>query len=89
MGVIYQHYRELEPQVSNIIGFSTCLMIDALRKYVELSKVQSAKIDKAKQLIKYFSAKCVVFWSENPDMKIDMDHLPYSIPDYTNFESYL
>ena len=89
MGVIYQHYRELEPQVSNIIGFSTCLMIDALRKYVELSKVQSAKIDKAKQLIKYFSAKCVVFWNENPDMKIDMDHLPCSIPDYTNFESYL
>lgn len=89
LGVIYQKYRELEPKISNVIGFTTCVMIESLQRYVKIAKVSSANVEMAKKLIQYFGGRCVEFWKENPEMWIDMDNLPYSIPDYTNYEQYL
>lgn len=89
LGVIYQKYRELEPKISNVIGFSTCVMIESLRRYANITKVASANLETARKLVKYFDTRCVEFWKENPEMWIDIDNLPYSIPDYSNYERYL
>lgn len=89
LGVIYQKYGELEPRISNVSGFSSCVMIESLRRYVKIAKVSSKNVEMAKKLIQYFEQRCVEFWKENPEMWIDIDNLPYSIPDYSNYEKYL
>ena len=89
LGVIYQKYGELEPRISNVSGFSSCVMIESLRRYVKITKVSSGNVEMAKKLIQYFDQRCVEFWKDNPEMWIDIDNLPYSIPDYSNYEKYL
>lgn len=36
IGIIRQKYRELQPMISNVMGFDTCVMVSALEKFVKL-----------------------------------------------------
>ena len=56
---------------------------------MKITKISSGNVEMAKKLIQYFDQRCVEFWKDNPEMWIDFENLPYSIPDYSNYEHYL
>lgn len=35
---MHQKYRELEPVITNVMQYDTCVMVDALKKYLALEK---------------------------------------------------
>lgn len=38
IGAMHQKYRDLEPVITNVMHYDTCVMVDALRKYLQLEK---------------------------------------------------
>ena len=38
IGAMHQKYRDLEPVITNVMHYDTCVMVDALRTYLPLEK---------------------------------------------------
>lgn len=48
IGIIRQKVRELQPAISNVIGYDTCVMVSALEKFVELETKRDNRIEKVR-----------------------------------------
>ena len=46
IGIIRQKVRELQPAISNVIGYDTCVMVSALKKFVLLEKKRDDRVEK-------------------------------------------
>lgn len=46
IGIIRQKYRELQPVISNIVGYDTCVMVSALEKFVKLETTIDERVEK-------------------------------------------
>ena len=39
--------------------------------------------------MQYFEGKCKEYWEEQPEMRVDFDNIPSTIPDYSGYEQYI
>lgn len=46
IGIIRQKYRELQPIISNVVGFDTCVMVSSLEKFVAIVEKNDERVEK-------------------------------------------
>lgn len=46
IGLIRQKVRELQPVISNVMGFDTCVMVSSLEKFVKLQSTENLENEK-------------------------------------------